>query len=377
MSNEPVVKLLADLVAVPSMNPMGRQRDGRQYSERDLAEFLAALLKRNGIDVETYDVFPGRPNVTGFVDGKAEDTLLLEAHLDTIHADNMTIDPFSPVVRDGRLYGRGSCDTKGSLAAFCQSVISLLQQGRKLQLNVLFLFVSDEEYRFSGATAAVKKGLRASFGITGEPTSLAVVRAHKGVTRWRVRTKGLAAHAAYPQRGKNAIYLMAPAIQRLEQHAKDLSGREPHPLLGSPSLSVGVIEGGQAVNVVPDTCWIEIDRRSVPGETTESILSPMKELLRDLPGVEMEPPFLSVSGMEVAADAPVVKRLSAAARKVLGTAKVEVVPYATDAGIYNRAGIPTVVFGPGDVAQAHTEDEFIDLKDLDRAFRILQQLIGG
>lgn len=377
MNKEPVVKLLADLVAVPSMNPMGRQRDGRQYSEKELAEFLAVYLRKNGIDVELYDVFSGRPNVTAFVDVKAAETLLLEAHLDTVHADNMTIDPFSPVVRDGKLYGRGSCDTKGSLAAFCQSVISLLQQGRKLQLNVLLLFVSDEEYRFSGASAAVKRGLHASFGISGEPTGLSIVRAHKGVTRWRIRTKGVAAHGAYPQRGKNAIYLMAPVIERLEQHAMALLSSQPNPLLGPPSLNIGVIEGGQVVNVVPDRCWIEIDRRSIPGETTESILLPVKELIKDLPGVEFEPPFLSVSGMEVPVDAPVVKRLSAAAEKVLGTARVEVVPYATDAGVYNRAGIPTVVFGPGDVAQAHTEDEFIDLKDLDRAFRILQNLIGG
>ncbi len=377
LKTDPLTKLLADLVAIPSMNPMGRKRDGPQYSEKNIADFIGSYLKRNAIDIEVYDIAPGRPNVMGFVDAKAQDSLLLEAHMDTVHADNMSIDPFSPVIRDEKLYGRGSCDTKGSLAAFCHSVISLLQSGQKLRFNILFLFVSDEEYTFGGAQAAAKKGMRATFGINGEPTSLAIVRAHKGVTRLKIRTKGLATHSAYPERGKNAIYRMAPVVERLERLAKDLSNRKPNPLLGPPSLSVGVIEGGQAVNVVPDECWIDVDRRSVPGETTESILESIRKSLSGLTDVEMDPPYLSVAGMDVRQDAAIVKLLSQSVKEVTGSVQIETAPYATDAGIYNNIGIPTVVFGPGNIAEAHTHAEFIELKQLEQSVLILQRLIAA
>ena len=372
---ESVTKLLADLVAIPSMNPMGRQSDGVEYSEKRIAEFIAAFLKKRKIDTELYDVVSGRPNAVAYVDVGATETLLLEAHLDTVRADRMTIDPFTPSIRDGKLYGRGSCDTKGSIAALLLSVISLLERGKEPKYNVVLLFVSDEEYRFTGAQAAVKKGLRATFGIACEPTNLAIVRAHKGVTRWKIHTRGLAAHSAYQERGKNAIYRMAPVIERLEQYATQLSTYKPHPLLGTPSLSVGVIEGGQAVNVVPDHCWIEVDRRSLPGETSETILEPVKSLLKDLAEVDIEAPYLSVAGMEVPADAVIVKKLSAAINNVVGNPQVEAASYATDAGVYNGAGIPTVVFGPGDIAQAHTDAEFIELQQVELAAKILQDLI--
>lgn len=377
MAREPVVRLLEDLVAIPSMNPMGRKAEAPGFLEKELAEFVLSFLRKEGIDAESYEIAPGRPNVEARIDARAKQTLLLESHLDTVHAENMKIEPFSPVIRDGRLYGRGSCDTKGSLAAFVSAVVSLLRKGRKLKYNIRFLFVSDEEYQFRGAEAAVRRSMDASFGIVGEPTQLAIVRAHKGVTRWKVHTRGVAAHAAYPQQGNNAIYLMVPVLERLERYARELSAQKPHPLLGVPSLSIGVIEGGQAVNVVPDRCTIEVDRRSVPGETTESILQPVRELLNGLREVEIEPPFLSVAGMEVSEKSEIVRFLADSCTAVLRSARVEAAHYATDAGVYNRAGVPTVVFGPGNISQAHTESEFIDLDQLEKAVGILQHFISS
>jgi acetylornithine deacetylase len=377
MNSDPATQLLADLVAIPSMNPMGRTRSGPEYSEKNVADFLSAFLKKNGIDVEVYESTPGRPNVMGFVDAGASKTLMLEAHLDTVHADNMAIDPFVPTIRDGRLYGRGSCDTKGSIAAFCSAVMGILKSGRKLNQNVLLLFVSDEEYRFTGAQAAAKRGLKATYGICGEPTLLSIIHAHKGVTRWRMFTTGVAAHSAYPFLGKNAIYFMAPLIARLEAHASELQRRQPHPLLGTPTLSVGVIEGGQAVNMVPDHCWIEIDRRSLPGESREAILDAVSKAAKDLPNVVTEDPFLSVAGIEIAKDSEVLTVLSGAIRSELGSVRIEPANYATDAGIYTSHGIPTVVFGPGDIAQAHTKEEFLELDQLEKALRIIQRLIAN
>ncbi len=371
MKTSPVEKILSDLVAIPSTNPMGRAERSPHF-ERDLAEFISVFLKKHGIDTELYDVAPGRPNVMAHVDVGASETLLLEAHLDTVGAEQMTIEPFTPTVHDGKLYGRGSCDTKGSIAAFIYSVVSLLERGQKPRYNILFLFVSDEEYCFTGAKLAVKKGFKATFGIAGEPTRLAIVGSHKGVTRWKIRTNGMAAHSAYPERGKNAIYRMASVIGRLEQYASQLGRLEAHPRLGTPSLSVGVIEGGQAVNVVPDRCWIEVDRRSLPGETAESIVGAVKSLLRDMEDVEVQTPYLSVAGMDLPPDAVIVRKLSEAVKKVQGVVRVEAAQYATDAGFYNAAGIPTVVFGPGDIAQAHTDTEYIELQQLELSVQILQ-----
>jgi acetylornithine deacetylase len=373
---EPVVRLLADLVAIPSVNPMGRARSGNEYSEQSLAEFIAAFLKKHSVDSELQQVGPNRPNVIGYIDAKASQTLLLEAHLDTVHADGMTIDPFSPLIRDDKLFGRGSCDTKCSIAAFLQAVVNVVQSHRQLEYNTLLLFVSDEEYRFTGAMHAARNGLKADVGIAGEPTQLRVVRAHKGVTRWRIVTKGLAAHSAYPDRGKNAIYAMSKVIKKLEEYAAELPRKKGHPVLGRPTLSVGVIEGGQAVNIVPDRCWIEVDRRTLPGENIEVILDPVRDFLRNLPDWEFESPYLSVAGMEVAEDSHIVQILARSINDVLGSVRIEAAQYATDAGIYNGVGIPTVVFGPGDIAQAHTDAEFVELQQVRQAVNIIQRLLA-
>lgn len=373
---DPLVSLLADLVAIPSVNPMGRGKTGPEYSEAAIAGFVASYLRRHGVDVETSEVTPGRPNVIGHIDAGQSSTLLLEAHLDTVHVDTMTIPPFAPDVKEGRLYGRGSCDTKGSLASFLYAICSMIHAGRKLRHNVVIAAVADEEYQFSGAKHAVARGLKADMGIAGEPTNLRIVRAHKGVTRWRIETRGRSAHSAYPDRGLNAIYAMGHVLTRLEEHARALAATPPHPVLGHATLSVGVIEGGQTVNTVPDRCVIEIDRRTIPGETTDSVLGPVRELLRDVKCWEIIPPHLAVDGMDVAATSPVVAMLSSAVKDITGNVVVEAAHYATDAGIYNKAGIPTVVFGPGDIARAHTESEYIELEQLRAASDIIRRLMS-
>ena len=376
MTGDPLVALLADLVAIPSVNPMGRERTGTDYGERGIADYVAAYLRRHGVDCEVDEVVPGRPNVIGRIDAGAPATILLEAHLDTVHVDTMTIPPFTPEVRRGRLYGRGSCDTKGSLAAFLFAACGMLAQGKKPGVNVVLAAVADEEYQFTGALHAVARGLKADFGIAGEPTQLHIVRAHKGVTRWKIVTRGLSAHSAYPTRGKNAIYTMGRILTRLEDYALELGQEPPHPLLGPPSLSVGVIEGGQAVNIVPDTCVIEIDRRTLPGESIESVLAPVRRLLKEIPGWEIVPPHLAVEPMEVPRASRAVALIEESVAHVTGTATVEGANYATDAGIYNRAGIPTIVFGPGDIAHAHTHNESIDLAELHAASSIIHHLLS-
>ena len=146
----PVESLLADLVAIPSMNPMGRGRTGKEYAEQTIAEYVVAFLQQHSIDVELQEHLPGRPNVHAMISAGAPDTVLLEAHLDTVHADGMTVEPFKPVVRDGKLFGRGSCDTKGSMAAFLQAAVEAAKEPKQLRHNIHLLFVSDEEHKFAG-----------------------------------------------------------------------------------------------------------------------------------------------------------------------------------------------------------------------------------
>ena len=211
----------------------------------------------------------------------------------------------------------------------------------------------------------------------GEPTRLRIVRAHKGVTRWRIVTRGVAAHSAYPERGENAIYAMGHVLGRLEEYGKALRLSTPHPLLGTPSLSAGVIEGGEAVNIVPDRCVVEVDRRTLPGESPDEILGAVRRALEGVPGWKFDTPHLAVAGMELGEESPLVRLLSGAITGVCGEVRVEAAQYATDAGIYNGAGIPSVVFGPGDIAQAHTAEEWIDLGDLRSASAIVRRLIAA
>ncbi|HEX7573287.1 MAG TPA: M20/M25/M40 family metallo-hydrolase, partial [Bacteroidota bacterium] len=194
--------------------------------------------------------------------------------------------------------------------------------------------------------------------------------------RWRIVTRGVAAHSAYPERGENAIYAMGHVLERLEEYGNALRGSAPHPLLGSPSLSAGVIEGGEAVNIVPDRCMVEVDRRTLPGESTEEVLGAVRRSLGVVPGWEFDPPHLAVAGMEVPAESPVVRLLAGAISGVCGEVQVEAAQYATDAGIYNGAGIPSVVFGPGDIAQAHTAEEWIDCESLRAAAAVIRSLIS-
>ncbi len=376
ISSEPVVQLLADLVRIPSMNPMGRARAGAEYTEEPIAQFVADYVRRRGLDVELRAVAPRRLNVVAQLDAGARRTVLLEAHLDTVHADSMSVPPFSATIVDGRLQGRGACDTKGSLAAFIHAVCSLVEEGKKPRYNVVFMAVADEEYQFSGARQAVADGIRADFGICGEPTQMHIVRAHKGVMRWRVRTAGKAAHSAYPERGVNAIYSMGHVLDSLEHHSMDLLRGPGHPLLGTPTLSVGVIEGGQAVNIVPDSCWIELDRRMLPGEASGVVINDTAAVLGGLDGWSMDPPHLIAAGMDVPSTSPVVRELSGALSSSGISPIIEGAHYATDAGIYNEAGIPCVVFGPGNIADAHTAAESLDLAELEKAVEIVRRFLA-
>jgi acetylornithine deacetylase len=367
-----VVELLAELVAIPSVNPMGREVSGPEHGEARMGEHVARFLEGHGLHTERQVVLPGRENVLARVAGtQGGASVLFESHLDTVRVDQMEIEPFAPVQRDGRLHGRGSCDAKASLAAMMVAMARLA--ANRPPGDVWLCAAVDEEFTFGGAAHLVRSGFRVDGVVVGEPTGLQVVTAHKGAMWWRITTVGRAAHSATPWEGENAIYRMADVVQALREYAALLLREPPHPRLGPRTLSVGTIEGGQTVNTVPDRCTVMVDRRVIPGEALADVAAGLTAQLAErglCEGVRVDE-VLRDPPMCLAEDSPWVQRVLAAARSVLptGTAAVH---YGTDASKFAEAGMPALVLGPGDIAQAHTANEWVELAQVEAAARIYE-----
>jgi acetylornithine deacetylase len=361
-----LTRLLSDLVSIPSVNPMGRTLSGPEMLETRLGEYLEAWFRDRGIAVERQPVAPGRDNLLARYESPgARRTILFDAHQDTVPTDGMTIPPFEPRVEAGRLYGRGSCDVKASLAAMLLAFDRLHRERPKGAATVVMACTVDEEFTHLGSSmlAETQKGI--DLAVVAEPTRLDVVHCHKGATRWKIRARGVACHSSTPERGDNAIYRMARVVSALSELACRLSGASPHAVLGPPSLSVGRIEGGQSVNIVPDACAIEIDRRMIPGETSPGCIEQARSFLADrlgsLDGLEFDPPWVRMPALDTR-PGDWMEPLSDAVKEATGRAPELIgVPFGTDAGPLGAAGIPGVVFGPGDIAQAHTRDEWVEL----------------
>ncbi len=390
--------LLEQLVAIESSNasmPAGK-------GEAALAAFVAEYGRQLGAEVTLDEVLPGRPNVwlrlpastlaAAGQGGEPATTaapsrprrLLLDVHLDTVPLEPMP-DALTPRRDGARLWGRGACDTKSSLAAALSALRRVAGRSRPRAREVVLLGTVDEEYLKRGVAHAVARGLVADAAIVGEPTSLQPVIAHKGAVRWRLVTQGKAAHTSRPEQGSNAIYQMVEVIRTLRERLEPLLATRTHPLLTPPTLTVGRIEGGVGVNIVPERCVIEIDRRTLPSEPPDEVLAEVDALLAELmaarPDIRVvrEAPFLAERGLETPADASLVVALQRACREVLGnSAALEPagVPYGTDAThLWGSAGIPCVVFGPGDIAQAHSSEEWVELDQVERAADIFERVV--
>jgi acetylornithine deacetylase len=368
--------LLRDLVAIPSVNPMGRPLTGPEYFEHRVTAYLEEFFRELGVPYERQPVAPLRENIVArWETPAARSTVIFEVHQDTVPAENMTVEPFGAAVEGGRLYGRGACDIKGGLAAMLAAFARLVRD-RPRAANVVMACVVDEEYTFRGITEFVRRGPRADMAVVAEPTNLNIVHAHKGAVRWHIHTAGRSCHSSRPEEGVNAIYRMARLLQGIERFAGTLQGRPADPLLGKPTLSVGRIEGGVSVNVVPDRCRIEIDRRTVRGEDPDRVPEELRDYLLRTEGIDFpfvsEPPWMAKGALEPEKSEELVARLGEAIDTVRGRHEVVAVPYGTDASTLARnGGIPSVVFGPGDIAQAHTCDEWVSLDEVEQASEIL------
>jgi acetylornithine deacetylase len=379
-------RLLRDLVSRPSINPMGRPLQGPDVYEHQVTTYLEDFFRSLGVACERQPIAPLRENVVAHFDPPgAPFTLVLEAHQDTVPTDNMTVEPFGARVENGKLYGRGACDVKGGMAAMLAAFARLVREQPAGAAAVVMACTVDEEHTFLGVQRLVRSDLRGRnagpvWAVAAEPTNLRIVNAHKGVVRWHLTTTGRSCHSSRPEQGINAIYRMAHVLPALEKWAEKLRTTYVDPLLGPATLSVGRIEGGTSANTVPDRCRIEIDRRLLPGEDPQMAPSQLATALREA-GVsvpfECSEPWLSAPALSAAGSEELVQRLAAALDGVIGSHHVESVPYGTDASTLAQAGIPSVVFGPGDIARAHTCDEWVPLDEVEQASEILYRLARG
>ena len=375
------VQLLRDMIAIPSVNPM-RANSG-ECVEQGMAVFIESVLSSAGIDCERQSVAKGRDNVIGIVPATTAGPsgLMLNSHMDTVPVDNMAIDPFDPVIENGCVFGRGSCDAKASIAAMLSAVIDYANRPQR-SFAVVFAAMADEEFAFSGAWKLIEKSWPVSACVVGEPTLLRRVIAHKGIVRWRIGVQGVSAHGAMPELGRSAIYDGARVALALEQYAQQLTEREPHPMLGHPTLNVGKVNGGQSVNIVPDACVFELERRLLPGEDGRQVMQECEAFLRarleQAVQLKFEDPYLVDPAMETAPNAQIVSALAQAQQSTLGFVKeVTGAHYGTDGSKLAKAGIETVVCGPGDIAQAHTANEFVAVEQVELATRMYGELLNN
>lgn len=356
---------LVELVKVESENPPGNEAEVGRLAERYCAEL--------GLSVEVHEAVSGRPNVIARWEGGPGPTLGYCSHLDVVPAGDHSlweVDPYGASIEGGRLFGRGSSDAKGPIAAALEAVAILKASGFEPAGTLELELVSDEESGgFKGAGWLADKGyVKPDLAIVGEPTSLRVVRAQRGIAWSRITTRGVAAHGSAPERGVNAIDHMSAVIRELLSSVPDIT----HPVVGGPTLSIGTIHGGAKLNIIPASCVIEVDRRTIPGETNEDVSAQFEaaierarkvypEIDATVEIVDSGPPF------EVPENGRLVTTMVEATRAATD-AEPEIIGFrgASDARFLVGTGAESIVFGPGEIALAHTARESIDLGELER-----------
>ena len=371
IDRDDLVRTLADLVRINSINPT---LCPGAPGETEIARYVATWLQDAGLEVVVDEPEPGRPSVAARLPGSGGGrSLMLNAHMDTVDVEGMA-EPFSGAVRDGRLFGRGAYDMKGSLAACMAAAKSLAGAGR-LRGDLVVAAVADEEYGSLG-TAGLLRTIRTDGAIVTEPTSLRICRAHKGYLWIEVEIEGRAAHGSRFELGVDANIRMGRFLVALEGLERELRARPPHPLVGPPSLHAALLEGGSGLSTYAAKCSVKIERRTIPGETEASAVAEIDALLdrlrREDPALRIaRRVFFSRDAFEIGADAGIVQTLDRAARGVLPAPPEHVgdTPW-MDSALTAGAGIDTVVFGPHG-AGAHAAEEWVDVESVVQAAEVL------
>lgn len=371
-----LLDITSGLIRCQSVNPPGH--------EEVAARYIKELLEREGIQAELQWPAPGRANLTAVLTGQRPGPrLLLNGHLDVVPAgEDWSVDPFAATIKDGFLIGRGAADMKSGVAAMLYAAICLQRSGNPFAGELILFFNADEERVNLGMRHFVEHPIHADYAVIGEPTELDICIAHKGIGRYRVRTSGAAAHAGKVKSPDNAIPKMAALIAGLQPLRSHLQ-TQSHPILGSPALNVTQIKGGTAPNIIPQSCEIEIDRRLIPGETRERVLKQLNDALTAAAGgsdfdYEIED-YLFLPATLIEEDHPLVLGLADAVQVVRGNTPVVGVfeAFCEAPFLSGDLGIPTVIFGPGSLLQAHVKDEYVPVIEIVQAARIYGNLAIG
>ncbi len=375
MNTAPVTALLRELISIPSINPAFAEGFPDWSGESGMVEFLSSRARSLGLEVIHQEVAPGRHNLwVGLVPAdstKVKSRIVMAPHLDTVGGQRIHEGLFRPREEHGRLHGRGACDTKGCVAAMFHAIEQLATtRDRPESTEVWFLGLVDEEKGQAGSRLVGASDWRADLVIVGEPTELQVVTAHKGLTYAIGRFHGRSAHGSKPHLGQNAILDAAQVVKEMETGYAIRLKEKRHPQLGSGTVNVGIIRGGAQANIVPDYCEIHVDRRTIPGETKESVLNELEQLVSNTGiqgNVEWDLGNLDRPAMESDPQLTWTQQLMAAA----GVSETRGVDFFCDAALIAKGGSPCVVFGPGSIDQAHTADEWIDTRSLTSGADIL------
>ena len=363
-----VVELAQALVRIPSVNPdgdPGTDRTGEEACALFLRDFLASL----GADARVEEVLPGRPNVVArFAAAENKPRLLFAPHTDTVSVAGMTVDPFGGDVRDGKLYGRGATDTKGPMASMLWALRECRGILPSLSHEIWFAGLMGEEAGQDGAKALAAQEAF-DFVVVGEPTGLDVVFKHKVDVTARIVAAGRAAHSSCPERGENAITKLASGLLALQEKLTDYFKKIEDPVLGHPTFSIGTIRGGTKFNIVPDHAEAVVDLRLLPSQWRDREACEVFRVMRQAcPGLAVER-IAGSQALDTDPSHPMVATFVAAGAKPAGAA------WFCDAAIFSSRGIPAVAVGPGSIAQAHTEDEFIEVAALERGVEFFKKFL--
>jgi len=369
------VALARALIQIDSRNPtLAPDSPG----EGDCARTLASVLDDWGFSVQLMESVPGRPNVVARIGPRNAPALMLNGHLDVVGVEGMVHNPFSAQIRGDRIYGRGSADMKGGVAAMCAAAVKGAQADSNRQ--ILVTAVVDEEYESLGMRALLADGVRADAAIITEPTRLAICPAHRGFVWMDVVVTGRAAHGSRYDIGVDAITHAGLLLAQLDKLERTRESGPRHQLLGRGSLHASKIQGGVGMSTYPELCNLAIERRTLPGESTEKALGEIRDAFTK---VRSEHPQFAARvtlntaqlPSDVPVDSPIVKRLRGALEREGVPVKIEGLSAWTDAAPLNEAGIPTICFGPGDIALAHAAEEFVPIEEIDVATKVLTRLV--
>ena len=372
------VALTASLVAIDSRNP-SLVPDGP--GELACATHLAGVLHAWGFAVSLQEIAPGRANVIARIGPTGRTPLILNGHLDVVGVDGMSHAPFVPEVRDGNLFGRGSTDMKGGVAAMCVAAARAAARG-SLASEIIVTAVCDEEYESIGTRALLAQGLRATGAIITEPTRMAIAPAHKGFAWIEVVLHGRTAHGSRYDVGIDANRHAGLLLAALDQYERDVLTSRVHPLLGRASLHASSIAGGTGWSTYAERCALRLERRTLPGESGEQALADIRALCdtlaasrpdfrADVALVCAQPP-LDLNG-----EAPLIASMRAACTAAGVAPTIAGLSCWTDAALFAEAGIPALCFGPGDISRAHSATEWVEIADLERATAILEAVCEG